>query len=65
MENLFGKPQLPPPPKPPAVPTIDQARIRQEASDAQLRKRGARQSVLTGPEGVGNTPVQVKSLIGS
>lgn len=66
--NLFSPkaPAAPPPPAPPPpVPTIDKARERIDQQDALTRKRGARASVLTGPDGVGATPVGTKTLIGS
>jgi len=47
------------------VPTIDNARARQQSDDALRRKRGRQASVLTGPEGVGSSPVGTKTLIGS
>lgn len=48
-----------------ASPTIDQARLRLEQSDALRRKRGRRASILTGPEGVGATPIGQRTLIGT
>ena len=68
MEMLFGSPNVqapPPPPPPPPVPTIDKAAERRQAADALARKKGHAASVLTGPEGVGATPLQTKTLIGS
>lgn len=63
--------QAPAAPVAPAVdlrpPTIDQARLRREQSDAFLRKRGRRASILTGPDGVAPsaTPLGVRTLIGT
>lgn len=54
-----------PPAPPPPVPTIDQARQRRDAADMAAKKKGQAASVLTGPEGVGATPLQTKTLIGS
>lgn len=68
MAGLFGSKSPappPPPPPPPPVPTIDKARQGRDQADLLARRRGARASVLTGPEGVGATPVGVKTLIGS
>jgi hypothetical protein len=48
-----------------APPTIDQARLRMEQSDATRRRRGRRASILTGPEGVAATPVGQRTLIGT
>jgi len=62
--GLGAKTPAAPPPPPPA-PTIDEAARRRQAADAMSRKRGQAASVLTGPEGVGPTPVQTKTLIGS
>jgi hypothetical protein len=60
----------PPPAAPPPAPTVTDAQARaqadrRQAEAAQTRKRGRASTVLTGPEGVGNTPVQVKTLVGS
>lgn len=55
----------PPPPPPPPTPTIDKARERRDQQDMLARRRGAKASVLTGPEGVASTPVGTKTLIGS
>jgi hypothetical protein len=65
-----------PPPPPPPPPTVTQAadrtaaaasNVRQDRTNAeeQARKRGRRSTVLTGPEGVGSTPLGVKTLVGS
>lgn len=74
MENIFGggskapQPMAPPPPPPPA-PTMDQAASRTAAEkasqDATLRKRGRAAAVITGSEGVANTPIAKKTLVGS
>lgn len=40
----------------PAAPTTDDARLAAESRDEQLRRRGRRSTVLTGPEGVASTP---------
>jgi hypothetical protein len=76
--SLIPKPDIPKPPAPPQVtPTLpsaplptkaaaeDRARVAREQMDATRRKRGRASSVVTGPEGVGATPVGVKSLVGS
>lgn len=46
-------------------PTIDEARRRSEAANAARRRRGRQASILTGPTGVGSTPISQRSLIGS
>lgn len=55
----------PPPVMAPPVPTIDNARARRDAMDATARRKGRQASVLTGPEGVADTPTASKTLIGS
>lgn len=68
VKGVFGgdvPPPPPPPSAPPPTPTMDEARARRQAEDAARRKRGRAASVLTGPEGVGATPVAAKTLIGS
>ena len=63
-----------PPPSPVAAsltgtPDLKAAedRVRQErdARDALNRRRGRRSTIATGPEGVGDTPLGIKSLIGT
>lgn len=68
MGSIFGgdKPESPPPvPPPPPVPTIDDAKLRAQSADEARRRRGRRASVLTGDEGVGDTPTSSRTLIGS
>ena len=64
MGGLFGgKPPAPPAPAP--VPTIDDAKAEQDSKDAARRRRGAAATILTGPEGVGSSPVGTKTLLGT
>jgi hypothetical protein len=76
--SLIPMPDIPAPPAPPTVTPVspsaplptkaaaeDRARVAREQMDATRRKRGRASSVVTGPEGVGATPVGVKSLVGS
>jgi len=62
---------LPPPPAaamgapPDAKIAADRARMAREQADAASRKRGRRSTVVTGPEGVGSTPLGFKTLVGS
>lgn len=69
VKELFPKaPSAPPPPPvPPPAPDITTAaeRARREAADAQGRKRGRASTVVTGPGGVGATPLGMKTLVGS
>lgn len=73
MQALLGgskpAPVIAPPPPPPPAPSIDQAASRvaaeKAAQDAALRKRGRAASVLTGSEGVADTPIAKKTLVGS
>jgi len=71
MGSIFGggsrdTPDPPPPPPPPApVPTLDEAKMRQQSADDVRRRRGRRASVLTGDEGVSDTPTTTRTLIGS
>jgi hypothetical protein len=60
-------PPAPPPPAapPPSVASENVARSAQEQADALRRKRGRSSTVVTGPEGVGMTPVGTKTLVGS
>ena len=46
-------------------PSIDEARRRAERSDAMRRRRGRSATLLTGPRGVGFTPVSQRTLIGT
>ncbi len=55
----------PPAPPPPAPQISDASRRAQEEADALARKRGRSSTVKTGPDGVGDTPIQVKTLVGS
>lgn len=69
-DNLLGggqqQVQAPPPPAPPPpVPTVSDVRARRNVVDAMAKKKGQAASVLTSPEGVGATPTQTKTLIGS
>lgn len=71
----FDPPNVPPPPAPPPMASMpeapdvaaaaDRARGEREARDAQSKKRGRRSTVVTGPEGVGATPLGRKTLVGS
>jgi hypothetical protein len=68
----FDPPNIPPPPVPPKSPpppditaAADRARQQREAQDATRRKRGRSSTVYTGPEGVGATPLGIKTLVGS
>jgi len=67
--KLLSGPKMPPPPAPPPAaplpPSIDEARRRRQAQDAAARRQGRQASILTGPEGVGSTPVATRTLIGS
>lgn len=58
-----------PPPPPPAPPVVtaaaDRVRMERESKDVQNRKRGRASTVVTGPEGVGATPIGMKTLVGS
>lgn len=74
--KVLGIEGAPPPPPTPAAVTknetppdvaaaADRARQAREQADAVGRKRGRRSTVQTGPEGVGATPVGVKTLVGS
>lgn len=72
VKSVFGEPDMPqapavppPPPPPPSKETADNAVATQNAKDEARRRRGAAATVLTGPEGVGSTPVATKSLLGS
>lgn len=61
---------LPAPPQPQArAPDLttasDRARMERESRDRAARRQGRRSTVLTGPEGVGATPLGVKTLVGS
>jgi hypothetical protein len=47
------------------TPSIDEARRRAERSDAMRRRRGRGATLLTGPRGVGATPVSQRTLIGT
>lgn len=47
------------------TPSIDEARRRAEQSDAARRRRGRSATLLTGPTGVGATPVSQRTLIGA
>jgi hypothetical protein len=47
------------------TPSIDEARRRAERSDVMRRRRGRGATLLTGPTGVGQTPVSQRSLIGT
>ena len=68
----FDPPNILPPPAPPKLETppdivaaADRSRQERDARDQASRRRGRRSTVLTGPEGVGNTPVGLKTLVGS
>lgn len=73
VDDLEITPKIPEPPALPAFPVqppditvaADRARQQREAADAQSRKRGRLSTVRTGPEGVGSSPVGVKTLVGS
>jgi hypothetical protein len=70
MGSLFGgggdsPAPLPPPPAPPPPTVNDAARVSRDQADALRRKRGRASSVKTGAEGVGDTPVATKTLVGS
>jgi hypothetical protein len=52
-------------PKPPAVPTVDDARTAAESRDQMLRRRGRRSTILTGEGGTGAGTVAKTTLIGS
>lgn len=75
MDDWLGidPPQIPAPPPPPtitlpppdAAAAADRARAQREQQDAARRRRGRSSNVYTGAEGVGATPVQVKTLVGS
>lgn len=75
MQAIFGGGSKPapqvmaPPPPPPPAPSIDQAASRTAAEnasrDAALRKRGRAAAVMTGSDGVENTPIAKKTLVGS
>lgn len=61
---------IPPPAPPPPAPSLadaqtNAARRAQEDADALARKRGRASTVKTGPEGVADTPISVKTLVGS
>lgn len=64
---------IPPPPPPPssvasapdAAVAADRARRQREDADARRKRSGARSTIVTGPEGVGSSPLGVKTLVGS
>ena len=68
-------PPVPPPPSsgaaavgpkaPDAAVAADRARINREAADKLAKRRGRQSTVVTGNEGVGYTPVGIKTLVGS
>lgn len=72
-ESNALKPPVPPAPPtqadlgipPDVVAAADRARQNREAADAAARKRGRRATVVTGNEGVGASPLGVKTLVGS
>lgn len=65
MPQMPAPPTAAPPPPPDVAVAADRARLMRQQEDAQRRKRGRASTVLTGPEGVGSTPVGVKTLVGS
>jgi hypothetical protein len=75
-DDMLGMdpPQIPPPPPPPSMsqtktPDLavaqDRVRRQREQADAMAKRRGRASTVVTGPEGVGATPVGMKTLVGS
>lgn len=74
-DDLLGinPPKLPsaPPPPPPVPPApdaaaaADRSRAMRQQEDAKNKKRGRASTVVTGPEGVGATPLGIKTLVGS
>lgn len=64
MGNPFSKPKIKVPPTPP-VPTIDEARQKQELRDRARRRKGRAATILTGQRGDTSSPsVAVKRLLG-
>jgi len=63
MGGLFSKPKVP---KPPSVPTIDEAAQTREALDKRRKRRGASAAMLTGALG-DTSPTQTasKTLLGA
>jgi hypothetical protein len=62
---LRGKepPKVQDPPPPP--PTVDEATERVRSKDETRRRKGHAASVLTSPEGVSESPVRIKTLLGA
>ena len=65
MPELPAPPPIAPLPPPDVAVAADRARLMRQQEDAQRRKRGRQSTVLTGPEGVGATPIGMKTLVGS
>ncbi len=62
MGGLFSKPKVP---KPPPVPTIDDAEETREALDKRRRRRGNAASILTGQLGdTSSVQTAAKTLLG-
>lgn len=68
MSGLFSSPKVPSPPPPqapPPVPTMDNARQRQQAQDALAGRRGRAAMILTSPMGdLAPPPTGAKTLLG-
>lgn len=43
----------------------DRVRMERDARDAAAKRKGRRSTIATGPEGVGDTPLGIKTLIGT
>lgn len=65
MPEMPAPPPVAPLPPPDVAVAADRARLMRQQEDAQRRKRGRQSTVLTGPEGVGATPIGMKTLVGS
>lgn len=58
-------PAMPPPPAPPPVPTLDNARERQQGADAMNKRRGRATDILTSERGdLSTAPIGTKALLG-
>ena len=65
MSSMFATPKLPAVPLPPAVPTVDDARQRQNQDAILQSRKGRASTILTGSKGLTDpAPVGTKTLLG-